>query len=94
MMNLQQNPCRQWKPASGLCHETGQLRHHERDKNGNENGASEREKCRINQRLLHPISQFFCLRQMLDHPEQNLRQRTAGLTRGHQIYIERRENSR
>ena len=94
MVNLQQNPRRQWKRAASLGHKPAQLRHHERDKNSNENGASQREKCRINQGLLHAISQFFCLRQMLHYPKQNLRERTASLARSHQIYIKRRENSR
>src|SRR5438876_358169 len=75
MMNLKQDPRRQWKRAAGLRHEPAQLRYHERDKNCNENGASEGEKCRINQSLLHPIPQVLCLHQMLDQAKENLRQR-------------------
>ena len=86
-MNLQQNPCGQWKRTTALGHKPGQLRHHERDENRNEHRAGQREECRINQRLLHPISQVFCLHQMLDQSQQNLRQRSASLARGHQIYI-------
>src|SRR5437868_2615228 len=94
MVNLQQDSRRQWKRATSLCHETGQLWHHERDENRNKNGASQREKCRINQGLLHAIPQVFCLHQMLDQPKQNLRQRAARFACGHQVYIQWRENSR
>src|SRR5437762_2696846 len=93
MMNLQQNPRRQWKRAASLCHKPGQLRHHERDENCDEHCAGQSEKCRINQGLLHAISQVFCLHQMLDQPKQNLRQRSARLARSHEIYLERLENS-
>ena len=93
-MNLKQDPRRQWKRAAGLRHEPAQLGYHERDKNCNENGASEGEKCRINQSLLHPIPQVLCLHQMLDQAKENLRQRTACFARGHQIHIQRLENPR
>src|SRR5260370_42000318 len=94
MMNLQQNPCGQWKRAASLRHETAQLRNHECDKDCDQNGPSQCEKSRINQGLLDTISQFFCLHQMLDQSKQNLRERTAGLARSHQIYIQRWKNSR
>jgi hypothetical protein len=56
MMNLHQNPRGQWERSASLCHESGQLRHHECYKNRNESGAGQREKGRIDQRLLHTVS--------------------------------------
>src|SRR5207253_10479986 len=69
-------------------------RHHECDEDCNQNSASERQKCRINQCLLHAISQVFCLHQMFHQTQQNLRQRAARLTSCHHVDVKWRENSR
>ena len=68
MVKLQQDARRQWKRATGLRHEPGQLRHHERDENCDKNSAGHREECRINQRLLHAVSQVLGLHQMFHQP--------------------------
>src|SRR5262249_28035225 len=48
MVNLKQDARRQRHRAAGLRHESGQLRHHERNKNCDENSAGQREECWIN----------------------------------------------
>jgi hypothetical protein len=44
--------------------------------------------------LLHAISQIFGLHQVFHQSRQNLRQRTAGFTSRHHVYVERRKNPR
>ena len=54
--------------------------------------AHEREKRRVNQRLLHAVAQLFHRPEMLDEAAQDVRERAAGLSGHHEVDIQRREN--
>ena len=64
MMHLHQYACRQGQNSAVLRHELGQLRDHEGDENRDESRAGKGKECRINQRLLHAITQAFRLHQV------------------------------
>jgi hypothetical protein len=95
-VNLQQGSRRKWeRPASlDLRHKAGQFRHHEGDKQRDQSDSRNGQNCRINQRLLDTITQLFRLHQVLDEPEQNLRQCATSFPRRYQIYVKRRKSPR
>src|SRR6516225_7728659 len=93
-MNLHQDPRWQRKRPADLRHEAEQLRHHVRDKDGDQRRASNREERGVNQRLLDPIAEIFRLHQMFYESQQNFRKRAARFARGNQIDEQRWKNSR
>jgi hypothetical protein len=55
--------------------------------------AGQRQKCRIDQRLLDAVAQIFRLHQVLDQARQNIGKRPARFARRDEVHVNRREDA-